>query len=43
MDFVSAIARGGGAKEWFTGNTATALISAVFDYIQTTDDDVSLL
>lgn len=40
MDFVSSVARGGRAKEWFVGVNATALISAVFDYIQMTDDDV---
>lgn len=40
MDFVSSVVRGGRAKDWFTGANATALISAVFDYIQMTDDDV---
>ncbi|KAF5393539.1 hypothetical protein D9757_000551 [Collybiopsis confluens] len=39
MDFVSAIARGGRAKAWLTSDNATALVSAVFDYIQMTDDD----
>ncbi|KIK67465.1 hypothetical protein GYMLUDRAFT_69648 [Collybiopsis luxurians FD-317 M1] len=39
MDFVSAVARGGRAKDWLTGDNATALVSAVFNYIQMTDDD----
>ncbi|KAJ3786679.1 ARM repeat-containing protein [Lentinula aff. detonsa] len=39
MDFVSSVVRAGRAKEWFTGENAIALISAVFDYIQMTDDD----
>ncbi|KAK7464422.1 hypothetical protein VKT23_006589 [Stygiomarasmius scandens] len=39
LDFVSGIARGGRAREWFTGDTPTALISSVFNYIQMTDQD----
>ncbi|KAK7040193.1 hypothetical protein VNI00_009999 [Paramarasmius palmivorus] len=39
MDFVSAIARGGRAREWFDGERSATLVSAVFDYIQMTEDD----
>lgn len=40
MDFVSSVARNGQAKDWFAGDNSIALVSAVFDYIQMTDDDV---
>lgn len=40
MDFVSSVVRAGRAKEWFTGDNAVSLISAIFSYIQMTDDDV---
>ncbi|KAJ4470827.1 ARM repeat-containing protein [Lentinula aciculospora] len=39
MDFMSSVVRAGRAKDWFTGDNAVALISAVFNYIQMTDDD----
>uniref|UniRef100_A0A0W0FXL4 Importin N-terminal domain-containing protein n=1 Tax=Moniliophthora roreri TaxID=221103 RepID=A0A0W0FXL4_MONRR len=39
MDFVSAIARGGRARDWFGGDKSAALVSAVFDYIQMTEED----
>ncbi|GAW03271.1 ARM repeat-containing protein [Lentinula edodes] len=39
MDFVSSVVRAGRAKEWFTGDNAVSLISAIFSYIQMTDDD----
>ncbi|EEB93720.1 hypothetical protein MPER_07587 [Moniliophthora perniciosa FA553] len=39
MDFVSAIARGGRARDWFNGDKSAALVSAVFNYIQMTEED----
>ncbi|KAF9078120.1 ARM repeat-containing protein [Rhodocollybia butyracea] len=39
MDFVSSVARNGRAKDWFAGDNSIALVSAVFNYIQMTDDD----
>ncbi|KAG7100000.1 hypothetical protein E1B28_001788 [Marasmius oreades] len=39
MDFVASVARGGRAREWFNGDRAAAMISAVFNYIQMTDED----
>ncbi|THU95862.1 hypothetical protein K435DRAFT_859126 [Dendrothele bispora CBS 962.96] len=39
LDFVSAIARGGRARELFMGETSAALISSIFNYIQMTDQD----
>ncbi|KAL0575020.1 hypothetical protein V5O48_006949 [Marasmius crinis-equi] len=39
MDFVASIARGGRARDWFNGERAAALVSAVFNYIQMTDED----
>ncbi|KAF8832761.1 hypothetical protein HHX47_DHR1001493 [Lentinula edodes] len=39
MDFVSSVVRAGRVKEWFTGDNAVSLISAIFSYIQMTDDD----
>jgi hypothetical protein len=43
LDFVSAVARGGKAKEWFSEGNLNALISAVFSFAQMTDEDVSTL
>jgi importin-9 len=42
LDFISAVARGGKAREWFTSERSTALVSSVFNYIQMTDEDVCL-
>ncbi|KAL0068448.1 hypothetical protein AAF712_004526 [Marasmius tenuissimus] len=39
MDFIASIARGGRARDWFTGERYATLISAVFQYIQMTDED----
>jgi hypothetical protein len=43
LDFVSAVSRGGKAKEWFQKENMDALISMVFSYSQMTDEDVSLV
>lgn len=40
IDFVAAVTRGGKAKEWFDGGNLAALISAVFNFVQMTDEDV---
>ena len=42
LDFLSSVIRGGKAKTWFEGNNLTAVISAVFQYAQMTDEDVSI-
>ncbi|KAI5824132.1 ARM repeat-containing protein [Schizophyllum commune Tattone D] len=39
LDFLSSVIRGGKAKTWFEGNNLTAVISAVFQYAQMTDED----
>ena len=41
LDFVTAVSRGGKAREWFVGGNLTALISSVFNFVQMTDEDVS--
>jgi importin-9 len=41
LDFVTAVTRGGKAREWFVEENRTRLISAVFDFVQMTDEDVS--
>jgi hypothetical protein len=41
LDFVTSVARGGKAKEWFAEGNLNALISAVFSFAQMTDEDVS--
>ncbi len=41
LDFVATVIRGGKAKQWFTPEHSTALIAAVFNYAQMTDEDVS--
>jgi len=41
-DFVAAVTRGSKAKEWFDGANSSALISAVFNYVQMTDEDVGV-
>lgn len=40
IDFVAAVARGGKAKEWFDSRNLAALVSAVFNFVQMTDEDV---
>jgi hypothetical protein len=45
MDFVASVARGGKAKEWFNaedGNRAKTLIGNVIQWVQMTDEDVSV-
>ncbi|TRM70438.1 armadillo-type protein [Schizophyllum amplum] len=39
LDFLSSVIRGGKAKAWFEGDNLTAVISAVFNYAQMTDED----
>jgi hypothetical protein len=41
IDFVAAVTRGGKAKEWFDGGNHAALTSAIFNFVQMTDEDVS--
>lgn len=41
LDFVANVARSGKAKDWFTGENLTGLISGVFNWVQMTSDDVS--
>src|ERR1700683_491693 len=41
IDFVSTVTRGGKAKEWFDSGHLPALIGAVFNYVQMTEEDVS--
>jgi importin-9 len=41
IDFVSTVTRGGKAKEWFDSGHLPALIEAVFNYVQMTEEDVS--
>jgi len=42
MDFVSTAAKGGKAKEWFDSVNLHALIGAVFNYVQMTQEDVGV-
>lgn len=45
MDFMAAVARGGKAKEWFyagDGNRAKTLIGTIIQWVQMTDEDVSV-
>ncbi|KAL1749221.1 armadillo-type protein [Schizophyllum fasciatum] len=39
LDFLSSVIRGGKAKAWFENDNLPAVISAVFNYAQMTDDD----
>ncbi|KAL1950948.1 hypothetical protein VTO73DRAFT_97 [Trametes versicolor] len=39
LDFVANVARSGKAKDWFTGENLTGLISGVFNWVQMTSDD----
>ncbi|KAF5384768.1 hypothetical protein D9615_001050 [Tricholomella constricta] len=39
LDFAAAVTRGGKAKEWFTTENLNALIDAVCDFVQMTDED----
>ncbi|OJT08019.1 Importin-9 [Trametes pubescens] len=39
LDFVANVARSGKAKDWFTGESLTGLISGVFSWVQMTSDD----
>ncbi|PBL00281.1 ARM repeat-containing protein [Armillaria gallica] len=39
LDFMATVIRGGKAKQWFTSEHSTALIAAVFNYAQMTDED----
>ena len=43
LDFVGAVARGGKAKDWFNGGNESALVAAVFNYVQMTNEDVSFV
>jgi importin-9 len=40
LDFISAVARGGRAKEWFNEKNTTALIAEIFRWIEMTADEV---
>jgi importin-9 len=40
IDFFSAVARGGRAREWFSPETTVVLVSTVFKYVQMTEIDV---
>ena len=42
VDFVSTATRGGKAKEWFDTGNLQALVGAVFNYVQMTEEDVSI-
>ncbi|KAG6810962.1 hypothetical protein H0H92_009610 [Tricholoma furcatifolium] len=39
MDFAAAVTRGGKSKDWFTTENLNSLVSAVFDFVQMTDED----
>jgi hypothetical protein len=41
IDFVSTATRGGKGKEWFDSGNLQALIGAIINYVQMTEDDVS--
>jgi hypothetical protein len=41
FEFVTAVARGGKAKEWFAEKNLSILISSTFNFVQMTDEDVS--
>lgn len=41
IDFISTATRGGKAKEWFDQDNQYALVGAVFNYVQMTEEDVS--
>lgn len=41
-DFVAAVTRGGKAKAWFDGGHLSALVTAVFKFVQMTSDDVCI-
>lgn len=40
VDFMSSVARGGRAKEWFEAGNLQSLIGSVFQYVQMTEEDV---
>jgi hypothetical protein len=42
LDFVAVVIRGGKARDWFVKDNINAVVAAVFEYIQMTDDDVSI-
>ncbi|KAG6872765.1 hypothetical protein C0995_006804 [Termitomyces sp. Mi166 len=39
LDFASAVTRGGKARDWFNTDNLGALITAIFDFVQMTDED----
>ncbi|KAF7974899.1 hypothetical protein HWV62_11051 [Athelia sp. TMB] len=39
VDFMSSVARGGRAKEWFEAGNLQSLIGSVFQYVQMTEED----
>ena len=41
LDFIASVARSGKAKDWFEGDNLAGLISAVFSWVQMSQDDVS--
>jgi importin-9 len=41
LDFISSVTRGGKAREWFVEINRSRLISAIFNFVQMTDEDVS--
>lgn len=40
LDFVANVIRGGKARDWFVSDNTSTLVSAVFEYVQMTDEDV---
>ena len=40
LDFIASVARSGKAKDWFEGDNLAGLISAVFSWVQMSQDDV---
>jgi len=42
LDFVSAVSRGGKARDWFDPGNLNNLIASVFGYTQMTEEDVSI-
>lgn len=43
LDFITAVTRGGKAREWIVEENLDTLILVVFNFVQMTDEDVSLL
>lgn len=42
FDFTAAVTRGGKSKGWFENQNLSALIASVFDFLQMTNEDVSV-